>query len=73
MSTSARGKRRGPGRPVAKRNGKSLHVYLDGALRATLDEAVGITRRDLTAEVTVALEKHFKEMGIWPRKETSPR
>lgn len=51
------------------RTGKSLHVYLEPALRDAIDKATKHTRHSLTTEVEIALEKHLKELGFWPPPE----
>ncbi len=48
------------------RNGKPLHVWLEPKLRDAIDALAAKTRRSLTTEVTMALEKHLAEAGLWP-------
>jgi hypothetical protein len=44
----------------------SLHVYVPPPLRRAIEEAAERNRRSLTAELEIALEKHLKELGLWP-------
>ena len=53
------------GKP-SPRSGKPLHIWIDEDLRAAVDRLLEQTRRSLTAEVSIALEKHLKEHGLWP-------
>jgi hypothetical protein len=48
------------------RTGEPLHVYLPPELRAALKRVTVKTRRKLTTEVTIALERHCAEHGEWP-------
>lgn len=52
--------------PKSNRTGKPLHVWLDPRLRDAIDRLADRTRRSLTTEVTMALEKHLAEAGLWP-------
>jgi hypothetical protein len=49
-----------------KRVRLSLHVYVPPPLRHAIEEAAERNRRSLTAELEIALEKHLKELGLWP-------
>lgn len=51
----------------ANRSGVTLTVYTSPVLRAALESALAKTRRSITAEVTLALEKHLQELGAWPK------
>lgn len=56
------------------RSGKvSLHVYLDRELIDALNNAAELSRRDLTAEVAIALEGHLANLGLWPRSTAKAR
>ena len=59
--------------PKAKPNrfGKPLHVWLDPVLRDAIEALAERSRRTLTMEVSIALEKHLKEAGLWPPPATS--
>jgi hypothetical protein len=52
--------------PKPNRTGKPLHVWLEPRLRDAIDTLAERTRRSLTTEVTMALEKHLAEAGLWP-------
>jgi len=56
--------------PTSKpnRKGKALHVWLKPKLRDLLDELAKRTRRSVTTEVTIALEKHLRDEGLLPPK-----
>lgn len=55
-----------PPRQPTTRAGKTLFVYVEGALRDALDALCEQTRRSLTAEVSLALEAHLRAAGLWP-------
>jgi hypothetical protein len=54
------------GKAPQARTGLPLHVYLEPALRQALDQLAARSRRSVTAEVSIALENHLKEAGLWP-------
>ena len=49
-----------------QRTGVPLNVWLPRGLREALDVLLVRTRRSLTTEVVIALEKHLEEAGLWP-------
>lgn len=49
-----------------KRKGKPLHVWIEGALRDAMDRSAEKSRRTLTEEVSIALEKYLETQGLWP-------
>ena len=53
-----------------KRSGKAINVRVPESLRDQLDKLVDQTRRDLTVEVIIALEKHLATFDMWPVKES---
>ncbi len=53
-------------RPPTPRPGLPIFFYTSKELRAALDTLLAQTRRSLTAEMNIALEKHLKEAGLWP-------
>jgi hypothetical protein len=56
----------GAKRPQPNRTGTALHVWVDPALRHAMDELVSRTRRSLTVEISMALEAHLAQAGLWP-------
>lgn len=54
-----------------KRLGKVVSVWVPDELRDALDELLLRTRRHLTAEVIIALEKHLTDEGMWPRQKAT--
>lgn len=52
--------------PKGTRRGRPLHVWLDPRMREALDALAARTRRLITTEVVMALEKHLAEAGLWP-------
>jgi hypothetical protein len=67
-ATVAKRRRNVPGseKPKVNRSGVSLHVYIDPTLRKAVNNLLEKTRRSLTSEVEIALEKRLTEEGMWP-------
>ncbi len=61
--------RRSSGGSKPKRVGKTIHVWVPAQLRDQVDELLKQTRRDLTTEVQIALEKHLANHRLWPPPE----
>ena len=64
MSEPVKKKRGRKGKP--NRNGRSIQVWLPHSLYDALDAQLAESRRSITAEVTIALENHLKQSGLWP-------
>jgi hypothetical protein len=45
---------------------KNLNVWIPASLRDALEIVTERSRRSLTAEVIVALEKYLRDEGVWP-------
>lgn len=54
------------GKKRPNRSSVPLHVGIPPELRAALDSVCKKTRRPLTTEVVMALEKHCESEGCWP-------
>lgn len=54
------------------RSGLPLHVWLEPALRHAIDVLKTRNRRSLTSEVSLALERHLAESGLWPPPPSEP-
>lgn len=66
MTKPKRTSQQSPKQPPPNRTGKSLHVYIDPALRDAMELLVRQSRRSLTTEVEIALENHLSAAGLWP-------
>ena len=53
-----------PRRPNRKR--VPLTVWVPAALRAAVETLAARTRRTLSSETILALERHLTEAGLWP-------
>jgi hypothetical protein len=67
MTTPRKPRKDGGRKP--RRAGVPLNVWLPRELRKALDALLVRTRRPLTTEVVIALEKHLEEAGLWPPAE----
>lgn len=55
-----------PGTPDPYHSGLPLYAYIPVQLREALDRQVCKTRRSITAEVQIALERYLQAEGEWP-------
>lgn len=53
-------------KPVQLRKGKPINAWINSALRDAFDAARKENRRSVKDELEIALEKHLKEIGLWP-------
>jgi len=58
--------KRKPGRHKAAAPKDVIHVEVPPELKAAIRELAGRNKRKLTAEVTLALENHVADAGLWP-------
>ena len=65
MATMTKKRKSKIGRPPGPPNSPVTVRYLDSLIEA-LDELVRRNRRTRTIELTIALENHLKEAGLWP-------
>ncbi len=49
-----------------KRKGKNLNIWIEVVLRDAIGQLADTNRRPLTEEVSIALEKHLEQAGLWP-------
>lgn len=55
----------------AARKGSPLNLWIDSDLREALERARQRNRRNLREEVSIALEKYLREMGLWREPDES--
>lgn len=53
-------------RPVTLGRGKSINVWINDDLRDAIGRVASRSGRSLTAEVSIALERHLEAEGLWP-------